>query len=119
MSDFYIEAKKDYEEYSLEDLYKIFENFDCDFYGWPEVMDALIDTIKEKENIKVVTHFWWYINDIESKYYGEQFITEAKGKRLQHYKFAEELFPNENIHCLGQINDAQVEALGLDIYVEY
>ena len=52
MSDFYIEAKKDYEEYPLEDLYEIFENFDCDFYGWPEVMDALCDTIKEKENQK-------------------------------------------------------------------
>ena len=50
MSDFYIEAKKEYEEYSLEDLHKFLKNFECDFYGWPEVMDALIDTIKEKEN---------------------------------------------------------------------
>lgn len=49
MNDFYIEAKKRYEKYPLEDLYEIFENFDCDFYGWPEVLDALRDTIKEKE----------------------------------------------------------------------
>ena len=52
MRDVYIEAKKSYEEYPLEDLYKFLETFDCDFYGWPEDMDALIDTIKEKENKK-------------------------------------------------------------------
>lgn len=52
MSNFYIEAKKEYEEYSLEDLHKFLKNFECDFYGWPEVIDALIDTIKEKENKK-------------------------------------------------------------------
>lgn len=49
MNEFYDEAKKQYEEYPLENLYEILRNFDCDFYGWPEVLDALNDTIKEKE----------------------------------------------------------------------
>ncbi len=63
------------------------------------------------------TTFWWIIDDEDSEMCGEQFFTELKdAKKLQHWDYVKELFPDTEIRCLGQVNEEQAEAMGLDTY---
>lgn len=64
----------------------------------------------------MTTIYWWIIDDEESEFCGEQFFTEIEGGRKEHNDYVRDLFPNENLRCLGRVTEEEAEVTGLDTY---
>lgn len=63
------------------------------------------------------TTYWWIIDNPDSDLCGEEFFTELKdASRWNHTEYVLELFPNEDVKCLGQITEEEAEMMGLDTY---
>ncbi len=61
--------------------------------------------------------YWWEIIDEDSELCGEEFFTELKNAdAIDHKKYAKEIFPNEKLHCLGEVSAEEAEIMGLDTY---
>lgn len=65
----------------------------------------------------MITTYWWEIVDENSDLCGEEFFTELEdATREDHTIYANELFPFEHLHCLGEVSQAEAEIMGLDTY---
>lgn len=63
------------------------------------------------------TTYWWEIVGEESDMCGEEFFTELKdANAIDHIKYVKNLFPGEEVHCLGMVSAADAEMMGLDTY---
>ena len=63
------------------------------------------------------TTYWWTITDEDSDLCGEEFFTALQNAdALDHKKYAKEIFPNENLVCLGWVSEEEAEMMGLDTY---
>ena len=63
------------------------------------------------------TTYWWGIEDEDSDLCGEEFFTELKNASYgEHFDYAHEVFPNENLVCYGRVSAAEAEMMGLDTY---
>lgn len=61
--------------------------------------------------------YWFEIIGKDSDICGEEFFTELKdASKVQHIAYANELFPDEEIKCLGKISRAEADMMGLDTY---
>ena len=61
---------------------------------------------------------WWFeIDDMDSDLCGEEFLVEVESvQKTDAYKYAQELFPNVHLHCLGRVSAFEAEMMGLDTY---
>lgn len=63
------------------------------------------------------TTYWWSIEDVYSDLCGEEFFTELDTEdAIEHKKYAQSIFPNENLICHGIISEEEAEMMGLDTY---
>lgn len=63
------------------------------------------------------TTFWWTITGVDSDLCGEEFFTELKEDSvIIHRQYAESIFPNERLFCLGKVSEYEAECMGLDTY---
>lgn len=63
------------------------------------------------------TTYWWEIKGEESALCGEEFFTELKETDVfSHRKYAQEIFPGEELYCLGMVTEEEAELMGLDTY---
>lgn len=63
------------------------------------------------------TTYWWTITGIDSDLCGEEFFTELKNATAkEHIEYAKSIFPNEKLHCFGQVTEFEAECMGLDTY---
>lgn len=63
------------------------------------------------------TTYWFEIVGEDSDLEGEEFFTALEnGTREQHLAYAKDIFPNEKLHCLGQVSEEEAECMGLDTY---
>ena len=64
------------------------------------------------------TIYWWTITGADSDLCGEMFFTELDGEAdtLDHLSYAKEIFPNEKLHCFGQITAEEADYMGYDTY---
>lgn len=63
------------------------------------------------------TTYWWTITGVDSDLCGEEFFTELKdADAIDHKKYAQSIFPNEKLHCLGMVTEYEAECMGLDTY---
>ena len=63
------------------------------------------------------TTYWWTITGEDSDLCGEEFFTELENAdALDHKKYAQSIFPNERLHCLGMVTEYEAECMGLDTY---
>lgn len=64
------------------------------------------------------TTYWWEINDENSELCGEEFFTELANSadKETHRKYAQSIFPNEKLHCIGKVTEEEAEIMGLDTY---
>lgn len=71
----------------------------------------------EIENDENWTTYWWEIVGEDSDLCGEEFFTELKdADAIDHKKYAQSVFPNEKLHCLGKVTEYEAECMGLDTY---
>lgn len=63
------------------------------------------------------TTYWWTINDENSDLCGEEFFTALQNAdALDHKKYAQQIFPDEKLTCLGLISEEEAEMMGYDTY---
>ena len=63
------------------------------------------------------TTYWFEITGEDSEICGEEFLTELEnGSKEDHIKYAQEIFPGEELRCLGRVNSYEAEMMGLDTY---
>lgn len=61
--------------------------------------------------------YWWTITGVDSDLCGEEFFTELKNDNvIDHRKYAQNIFPNERLSCLGRVTEYEAECMGLDTY---
>ena len=64
--------------------------------------------------------YWFTVVGIDSDLLGEEFFVEIKSERetakQNAIKYAQEIFPNEKLKCLGRVSDFEAECMGLDTY---
>ena len=72
----------------------------------------------KKKGVEIMrTTYWFEIVGEDSDLCGEEFFTELEdGTRDTHIAYANQLFPNEQIRCLGKVNATEAEMMGLDTY---
>ena len=57
------------------------------------------------------------IDDMDSDLCGEEFLVEVEStQKTDAYKYAQALFPNVHLHCLGRVSTFEAEMMGLDTY---
>lgn len=72
---------------------------------------------KRKRGTDMWTTYWFEIVGEESEICGEEFFTELEnGTRAEHKAYAQEIFPDERIRCLGKVTSYEAEMMGLDTY---
>lgn len=61
---------------------------------------------------------WWFeIDDVDSDLCGEEFLIELENaQKTKAYRYAQKLFPNVHLHCLGRVSEFEAETMGLDTY---
>ena len=63
------------------------------------------------------TTYWFEIIGEDSDLCGEEFFTELENAtKEQHIAYANQIFPNEKLRCLGRVSGAEAEMMGLDTY---
>ena len=63
------------------------------------------------------TTYWWEMIGEDSDLFGEEFFTALMdADAIDHLNYVKELFPNEEIRCLGWIDEQDAEMMGLDTY---
>ena len=63
------------------------------------------------------TTYWFEIIGEDSDLCGEEFFTELKNAtKEQHIIYANQIFPNEKLRCIGSVSGAEAEMMGLDTY---
>ena len=61
--------------------------------------------------------YWWNIYGEDSDLCGEEFFTELKTPdKQEHRRYAQSIFPNEMLNCLGKVTEVEAEMMGLDTY---
>ena len=61
--------------------------------------------------------WWWEIIGEESDLCGEEFFTELEdATKADHTAYVHELFPNEEVRCVGKVTAYEAEIMGLDTY---
>ena len=61
--------------------------------------------------------YWWMIVTEDSPLCGEEFFTELKDSdEATHRAYAQQIFPNVHLNCLGRVSEAEAEMMGLDTY---
>lgn len=61
--------------------------------------------------------YWWEMDNEDSILCGEEFFTELKTPdKEEHRKYAQSIFPNESLKCLGKVTETEAEMMGLDTY---
>lgn len=63
------------------------------------------------------TTYWFEIIGEDSDLCGEEFFTELENAtKEQHIAYANKIFPNEKLRCIGRVSRAEAEMMGLDTY---
>ena len=63
------------------------------------------------------TTYWFESIGEESDLCGEEFFTELENAtEEQHITYANQIFPNEELRCIGRVSRAEAEIMGLDTY---
>ena len=63
------------------------------------------------------TTYWFEIVGEDSNLCGEEFFTALEnGTKKDHINYANQLFENEQIKCLGRVSEEEAEMMGLDTY---
>ena len=67
--------------------------------------------------MKKWTTYWFEIIGEGSDLCGEEFFTELENAtKEQHIAYAHEVFPDEELRCIGKVSAAEAEMMGLDTY---
>lgn len=60
---------------------------------------------------------WWEIIGEDSDLCGEEFFTDLENATIpEHREYAHQIFPKEDLRCLGLVSAFDAEMTGLDIY---
>jgi len=63
------------------------------------------------------TIYWWTITGANSDLCGEEFFTELKNAdAIDHLNYAKKIFPNEKLHCFGEVTANEADYMGYDTY---
>lgn len=63
------------------------------------------------------TIYWWTVTGANSDLCGEEFFTELKNAdAIDHLNYAKKIFPNEKLHCFGEVTANEANYMGYDTY---